>query len=67
MARSLLLGAVLGGLTAFVWSFISYGVLPWHLNQYHSFQNEDDLTHSSPPMHQNPESTSFLWDPPSRA
>ena len=44
MARSLLLGALLGGVTAFVWSFLSYGVLPWHLNQYHSFQNEDDVS-----------------------
>ena len=44
MLKSLLLGALLGGLTAFVWSFISYGVLLWHLNQYHSFQNEDDVS-----------------------
>jgi hypothetical protein len=44
VAKPLLLGSLLGGLTAFVWSFISYGVLPWHLNQYHSFQNEDDVS-----------------------
>ncbi len=44
MLKSLTLGAVLGGLAAFLWSFISYGVLSWHLKQYHSFQNEDDVS-----------------------
>ena len=44
MLKSLLLGAILGGLTAFLWSFISYSVLPWHLSQYHPFQNEDDVS-----------------------
>jgi hypothetical protein len=44
MLKSLVLGAILGGLTAFLWSFISWTLLPWHLKQYHSFQNEDDVT-----------------------
>ena len=44
MLKPLALGAVLGGLTAFVWSFISYGVLSWHLKQYHSFQTEDEVS-----------------------
>jgi hypothetical protein len=44
MLKSLVLGAILGGLTDFVWSFISYGVLPWHLKQYRSFQNEDEVS-----------------------
>ena len=44
MLKSLLLGAILGGLTAFLWSFISWSVLPWHEKQLHSFQNEDEVT-----------------------
>ena len=44
MLKPLLLGAILGGITAFLWSFISWSVLPWHLKQLHSFQNEDDVT-----------------------
>jgi hypothetical protein len=43
MLKSLLLGAVLGGITAFLWSFISWSVLPWHEKQLHSFQNEDEV------------------------
>ena len=44
MLKSLVLGAILGGLTAFVWSFISWDVLPWHEKQLRSFQNEDEVT-----------------------
>ena len=44
MLKSLILGAILGGLTAFVWSFISWGLLPWHEKQLHSFQNEDEVS-----------------------
>jgi hypothetical protein len=43
MLKSLILGAILGALTAFLWSFISWSVLPWHQKQLHSFQNEDDV------------------------
>jgi hypothetical protein len=43
MSKSLILGAVLGGVTAFIWSFISWDLLPWHENQLHSFQNEDEV------------------------
>jgi hypothetical protein len=43
MLKSLLLGAVLGGITAFLWSFISWELLPWHEKQLHSFQNEDEV------------------------
>ena len=43
MLKSLVLGAVLGGLTAFLWSFISWDLLPWHEKQLHSFQNEDEV------------------------
>ncbi len=40
MLKSLVLGAILGGLTAFIWSFISWSVLPWHEKQLRSFQND---------------------------
>jgi hypothetical protein len=41
--RSLLLGALLGGIIAFLWSWVSWDVLPWHENQMYSFQNEDSV------------------------
>ncbi len=44
MLKSLVLGAILGGLTAFIWSFISWSFLPWHQKQLLSFQNEDEVT-----------------------
>lgn len=44
MLKSIVLGAILGGLTAFIWSFISWDVLPWHEKQLHSFQNEDEVS-----------------------
>jgi len=44
MLKSLVLGAILGGLTAFIWSFISWSFLPWHQKQLRSFQNEDEVT-----------------------
>src|SRR6266849_2571784 len=43
MLKSLVLGAILGGSTAFIWSFISWSVLPWHEKQLRSFQNEDEV------------------------
>jgi hypothetical protein len=30
MLKSLVLGAILGAITAFLWSFLSWSVLPWH-------------------------------------
>lgn len=44
MLKSLILGALLGGLTAFVWSAISWSVLPWHIKRLRSFQNEDEVS-----------------------
>ena len=44
MLKSLVLGAILGGLSAFIWSFISWDVLPWHEKQLRSFQNEDEVS-----------------------
>lgn len=44
MTKSLLLGAILGGLTAFVWSSISWEVLGWHEKPMLAFQNEDEVS-----------------------
>src|ERR1700684_1145696 len=43
MTKSLLLGTILGGLTAFIWSSISWAVLTWHEKPVLAFQNEDDV------------------------
>jgi len=43
MTKSLLLGTILGGLTAFIWSSISWAVLSWHEKPMLAFQNEDDV------------------------
>jgi hypothetical protein len=43
MTKSLLLGAIFGGLTAFIWSSISWEVLGWHEKPMLAFQNEDDV------------------------
>jgi hypothetical protein len=43
MTKSLILGAILGGLTAFIWSSISWEVLGWHEKPMLAFQNEDDV------------------------
>ena len=43
MIKSIVLGAILGGLVAFLWSFISWEVLPWHEKALHTFQNEDEV------------------------
>jgi hypothetical protein len=43
MIKSLLLGTVLGGLAAFLWSSFSWGVLPWHEKALLNFQNEDGV------------------------
>jgi hypothetical protein len=43
MWKSLLLGAILGGLTAFIWSSISWELLGWHEKPLLAFQNEDNL------------------------
>ncbi|HXO00059.1 MAG TPA: hypothetical protein VN881_13365 [Candidatus Acidoferrales bacterium] len=44
MTKSLLLGALLGGLTAFIWSSISWEVLGWHEKPMLAFQNEDEVS-----------------------
>ena len=44
MLKSLVLGAILGGIAAFVWSLISWSMLPWHERALHSFENEDEVS-----------------------
>jgi len=43
MARSLVLGTILGGLVAFIWSSISWEVLGWHEKTMLSFQNPNEV------------------------
>jgi len=42
--KSLLLGTILGGITAFLWSTISWAILPWHEKPMLRFQNEDEVS-----------------------
>ena len=44
MIKSLVLGTILGGLVAFVWSSISWEVLGWHEKTMVSFQDEDEVS-----------------------
>jgi hypothetical protein len=44
MLKSLVLGTILGGLMAFIWSSISWEVLPWHEQGFHSFQNDEEVS-----------------------
>ncbi len=41
MAKKLILGAVLGGLVYFVWGFLSWTLLPWHVATMGSFADQD--------------------------
>ena len=42
--KALLRGTILGGLTAFLWSTLSWEVLGWHEKAVHRFPNEDAVT-----------------------
>jgi len=44
MKKALILGTLLGGLAAFVWSSISWEVVGWHEKTMLGFQNEDELS-----------------------
>jgi hypothetical protein len=44
MLKSLVLGTILGGLVAFVWSTVSWEVLPWHEKSILSFQNDEEVS-----------------------
>jgi len=42
-ARSLILGTLLGGLTAFVWSNISWELIGWHEKTLRPFQKDEEV------------------------
>jgi hypothetical protein len=44
MTKSLILGTILGGLAAFVWSSISWEVIGWHERTMVAFHNEDEVS-----------------------
>ncbi len=44
MTKSLVLGTILGGLMAFIWSSISWELLGWHEKDMLRFQNEDEVS-----------------------
>ena len=44
MIRSLVLGTILGGLAAFLWSSVSWEVIGWHQKTMRTFQNEDEVS-----------------------
>lgn len=44
MVKSLLLGALLGGLVAFLWSSLSWEVIGWHERTMTGFLNEDEVS-----------------------
>lgn len=37
-------GGIVGGIVAFVWAFVSWGVLPWHSWAINKFKNPDFVT-----------------------
>ena len=44
MKKSLLLGTLLGGLVAFVWSSVSWELIGWHEKSMLTFQNGDEVS-----------------------
>ena len=44
MLKSIVLGTILGGLVAFVWSNVSWQVLGWHEKTMETFQNDDEVS-----------------------
>ena len=44
MTKSLILGTILGGLMAFLWSSISWELIGWHEKTMLGFQNESDVS-----------------------
>jgi len=46
MISTLLLGAAVGGIAAFVWGAISWMMLPWHHSTFLKFTNEDAVARS---------------------
>jgi len=44
MTKSLILGTILGGLAAFLWSSVSWELIGWHEKTMVAFQNEDEVS-----------------------
>jgi len=44
MTKSLILGTILGGLAAFLWSSISWELIGWHEKTLVAFHNEDEVS-----------------------
>lgn len=44
MPKKIFLGAILGGLVAFIWGWISWTMLPWHDATFRSFTDGDAIT-----------------------
>ncbi len=44
MTRALILGTILGGLVAFVWSTVSWEMLGWHEKTMMNFQNDEEVS-----------------------
>jgi hypothetical protein len=44
MIKSLVLGTILGGLMAFIWSTVSWEVIGWHEKTLVNFQNEEEVS-----------------------
>ncbi|MCP5508967.1 MAG: hypothetical protein H7A39_00930 [Chlamydiales bacterium] len=43
MKKGILLGALTGAIVAFVWSFLSWAVLPWHKTSFKDFCNAEEV------------------------
>lgn len=46
MLKAWLKGGLLAGVIIFIWSAISWTVLPWHMMTLHSFKNEAAVAHA---------------------
>ena len=66
MTKSLLLGTILGGLAAFLWSSVSWEVLGWHEKTMLNFQNDDEVS-AVIASHAAKDGTYLLPGAPSRA
>jgi hypothetical protein len=44
VTKSLILGTILGGLMAFLWSSVSWEIIGWHEKTMVGFQNEDEVS-----------------------
>ncbi|MGB7128960.1 MAG: hypothetical protein WBD50_07745 [Candidatus Rhabdochlamydia sp.] len=43
MYKKLVKGALIGGVTVFIWSMLSWMVLPWHTQTYYKFTDEAEV------------------------